>query len=299
MADKSYDVIIIGGSAAGLSAALTLARALRQVLIIDCGTPCNMQTPRSHNFFTQDGNTPAAILDQAKEQVLSYPNVTFLHDKVVQAQSIDDAFAVETESGETFDSKKILLCTGLSDQKPDISGFAECWGITVLHCPYCHGYEVRNEPTAIFANGEAAYHLGVLINNWTKNITVLTNGTSELRNEEMEKLTELGITVIDNEIEAFENDNGRLSTVRFKDGSSFDVGVVYASIPFQQQSSLAEELGCKISSHGHVDVDTEQRTSIQGVYAAGDNTAQQRAISVAAASGTKAGFTINIDLILK
>ncbi len=299
MVDSNFDVIIIGGSAAGLSAAMTLGRSLRNVLVIDSCEPCNIQTPQSHNFITQDGNSPIDILATAKEQVLKYPNVTFVDDHAVTAKCENDHFYIETENGNRYRADKLVLCTGLKDKMPDVRGFAECWGISVLHCPYCHGYEVRNRPTAIFANGEAAYHLGILINNWTSDITILTDGISELRFEEAAQLEERGIKVNEKEVEQFIHNNGNLQGVRFKDGTTFDIGVVYASIPFEQQSDLAEQLGCKISSHNHIDVDDEQRTSIEGVYAAGDCTAQQRAISLAAASGTKAGFTVNLDIVLK
>ncbi|HLA56428.1 MAG TPA: NAD(P)/FAD-dependent oxidoreductase [Flavobacterium sp.] len=295
---QRYDVIIIGGSSAGLSAAMTLGRSLRKVLVIDSNEPCNIQTPRSHNFITQDGKAPAEIAAFIKQEVLKYPTITFIADKAINAIAEENGFTVETKT-EKFQTENILLATGLTDMMPDIPGFAECWGISILHCPYCHGYEVRGQETAILANGEAAYHLGILINHWTQKITALTNGISELRNEEAEKLSALNINVIENEIEAFVHTDGQLEKVKFKDGTYFPIKVMYASIPFRQQSDLAEKLGCKFNAHGHIDIDAEQRTSITGVYAAGDNTAQHRAISVAAASGTRAGFAINAEMILK
>jgi thioredoxin reductase len=295
---KRFDVIIIGGSVAGLSAAMTLARSLRSVLVIDSSVPCNIQTPKSHNFITHDGKLPSDIIAAAKEEVLRYPTVTFVNDKVTNAMSNDDGFSVKTTS-EEYLANRVLLATGLKDIKPDIPGFAECWGISILHCPYCHGYEVHGKETAILANGEAAYHLGVLINHWTPTITTLTNGISELRNEESEKLKERNIAINENEIDSFIHTDGNLESVRFKDGKLFPINVMYASIPFEQHSDLAEQLGCKMTSHGHIDIDDEQRTSIKGVYAAGDNTAQHRAISVAAASGTRAGFTINAEMVLE
>ena len=299
MGQQKYDVVIVGGSIAGLSAAMTLARAVRTVLVIDCGTPCNLPAPRSHNFITNDGRKPSEILLIAKSEIGKYENINFFDDKVADVRQTADGFEVVTESREIYQGSKILLCTGLTDVPPDIPGFAACWGISILHCPYCHGYEVRNETTGILANGEAAYHLGILINNWTDDLTILTNGVSELRNEELEKLTNRNIKVVEYEIDKFIHNDGQLRIVQFADGSFFSAKAIYASIPYRQQSDLAEKLGCKMSSHGHIDVDDEQRTSIPGVYAAGDNTAQQRAVSVASASGTKAGFTINLDLILK
>jgi thioredoxin reductase len=295
MPDKIYDVIIIGGSAAGLSAAMTLGRSLRNILIIDNSSPCNRQSPRSHNFITQDGRTPAEIVELAKEQVLKYTTTEFIQDKVTTAGK-NGVFHIETESGKQFRAQKILLCTGLTDITPEISGFSECWGISILHCPYCHGYEMKDETTAILANGQAAYNTGMLIHNWTKNLTILTNGVSELRHEEQVKLEELGINILENEISGIAHENGSLDKIIFKDGTHFVAKAMYASIPFRQQSDLAEMLGCQITEHGHIVVNDDQMTTIEGIYAAGDNTAQHRAISVASASGTKAGFAINTAL---
>jgi thioredoxin reductase len=186
----------------------------------------------------------------------------------------------------------------LTDIFPEIPGFPDCWGISILHCPYCHGYEIRDIPTAVMANGEAAFHVAMLIYNWTPHITVLTNGVSQLRQQEMETLESLGIKIIETEIGSVTHRDGQLEMIEFVDGSQFPITAMYASVPFRQQSALAEKLGCKMTAKGHVEVDAQHRTSVEGVYAAGDNTAEHRAISVAAASGTVAGFTINFDHVI-
>ncbi len=293
-----FDVAIVGGSIAGLSAAMTLGRSLRRVGVFDSGNACNRYAPRSHNFITCDGKQPGEIVSTAREEVAKYETVSFHDIEVTGVEKTDRGFIILT-SDQEFSAKRLLLATGLKDNLPDVRGFGDCWGISILHCPYCHGYECRNQRTGIIANGEAAYHLGTLINNWTRDITVLTNGVSELRNEEREKLAQLDIDVIEKEIAEIRHSGGRADAVFFTDGTSEPIRHYYASIPFEQQNGLAESLGCKMTGHSHVDVDDEQRTSIEGVYAAGDCTAQARAISVAAASGTKAGFTINVELILK
>src|SRR5688500_3542764 len=136
---NSFDVIIIGGSYAGLSAAMALGRSLRNVLVIDSGNACNKQTPHSHNFITNDGNTPAEIAKKAKEQVMQYDTVKFLTGLATIARKSESGFEIETQNGEVFRSAKLLISTGISDIMPPIQGFAECWGISVLHCPYCHG----------------------------------------------------------------------------------------------------------------------------------------------------------------
>jgi thioredoxin reductase len=298
MTQNDFDVIIVGGSVAGLSAALTLGRALRSVMVIDGCTPCNRTSPYSHNFITQDGSTPSDIIAKAKEQVLQYPTVSFFEDEVVDAKKENETFHVVTAAGKVFRARRLLLCTGLTDLMPDIDGFSDCWGVSILHCPYCHGYEIRDKPTAVMANGEAAFHVAMLIYNWTPHITVLTNGVSQLRQQEFEALQALGVSVVEKEIESVRHKDGNLEKIVFKDGTDFSVGAMYASIPFRQQSPLAENLGCKMTYKGHIEIDEQHRTSIPGVYAAGDNTAEHRAISVAAASGTIAGFTINFDHVI-
>src|SRR5690606_34953225 len=154
--NKKFDVIIIGGSYAGLSAAMALGRSLRKVLIIDSGKPCNATTPYSHNFLTQDGSTPLKISTIARTQVEKYDTVTFYQGIALQATKRNGPFSIATATGEIFNGKKLILATGIKDKLPDIPGFAECWGISIIHCPYCHGYEYHHQNTGILANGDAA-----------------------------------------------------------------------------------------------------------------------------------------------
>lgn len=294
---KDFEVIIVGGSYAGLSAAMALGRSLRDVLIIDSGKPCNEQTPYSHNFITQDGVKPKMIADKAKEQVLNYKTIKFLNDTVVTARKTERYFEVTTKKGAVYNSRKILFTTGVKDLMPEIKGFSECWGISVIHCPYCHGYEVRNKKTGILANGEAALELSKLIQHWTNDLTLFTNGVSTLETEQGEIIDKLGIEIIEKEIDELENINGSLKSVRFTDGSRFELDAMYARIPFDQHCKIPAELGCKLTEHGHIDVDSFQKTSVDGVFAAGDNSTPMRSVSIVVAAGTKAGAVINMELI--
>jgi thioredoxin reductase len=166
-----FDTIIIGGSYAGLSAAMALGRSLKNVLIIDSGKPCNSQTPHSHNLITHDGKTPQEISAEAKQQVLKYDTVTFHEGLAINGKKTDDGFEIGTQAGDVFTAKKLIFATGVKDLMPAIKGFQECWGISVVHCPYCHGYEFRDRKTAIMANGERGFHLASLVNNLTNSIT--------------------------------------------------------------------------------------------------------------------------------
>ncbi|AWW29072.1 NAD(P)/FAD-dependent oxidoreductase [Echinicola strongylocentroti] len=297
MNDNTYDAIIIGGSYAGLSAALALGRSLRSTLILDSGTPCNKQTPYSHNFLTQDGKSPSEIAAVALEQVLQYPTVQINHEEVIDAQKVGDVFELQTSSGRVYIAKKLLFATGIKDQIPDMEGFAACWGISVIHCPYCHGYEVKKLPTAIMANGDKAFHMGKLLQNWTDQITLLTNGESQLTTEQHGQLEKDGLRILTQKVASLQHQNGQLESIQLTDGSALDFPVMYAALPFSQSSELISKLGCEINEHGHVTVSGKQETTIPGIYAAGDNTNPLRAVSMAVSSGTTAGAMINFDLL--
>lgn len=297
MTDTHFDAIIIGGSYSGLSAAMALGRALRQVLIIDSGFPCNAQTPHSHNFITQDGETPHSIASKARDQVATYDTVKFHSGLVIDGTETASGFEIITEAGETFTTKKLLFATGVKDVMPPIDGAAACWGISMIHCPYCHGYEVRNEKTGILANGEIAFEFSKLILNWTKELTIFTNGKSTLSSDQTMKLKDKGIALIETEIVAFEHTNGVLEKVRFKDGEQMELKAMYAKLPFKQHSDLPEKLGCALTEQGYIHVDAFQKTNVPGILACGDNTTPMRSVSNAVAQGTLAGAMMNSELV--
>jgi thioredoxin reductase len=295
--EMEYDVLIIGGSFAGLSAAMALGRSLRKVLVIDSGLPCNRQTPHSHNFITHDGQSPAVIAETAKQQVLNYKTVEWINDKAMSASGQNRAFELSTQTGKTYTSKKLLFATGVNDMMPEIKGFANCWGISVLHCPYCHGYEVSGEKLAVLANGDLAFEMGKLIHHWSKDLAILTNGKSTLTVEQTGKLEMKGISIFKKEIKALEHKNGYLENVVFEDGTSEAFKAIFTRVPFHQHTDIPKAMGCEITDEGFIKVDDMQRTTTSGIYAAGDNTSPLRALSVAIATGTKAGSVMNKELI--
>src|SRR4030095_6840597 len=225
--NNNFEIIIIGGSYSGLSAAMSLGRALRNVLIIDSERPRNKQTPYSHNFLTQDGKTPMQIATLAKEQVSQYKTVKFYSGLAVRGAKTENGFEIRTQTGDLFYSKKLILATGLKDIIPDIKGFAECWGISVIHCPYCHGYEVKNEKTGILGNGDYGFEFSRFVYNWTKDITLYTNGKPTLTNEQSEKLRMHNIPIVGKEINGFEQLKGQIQNIIFKDNSKTPVSIIY------------------------------------------------------------------------
>lgn len=292
-----FDVIIIGGSYSGLSAALSLGRALRKVLVIDSGTPCNEQSPHSHNFLTRDGETPAQLSKLAREEMLKYPSVSFLEDRVVATSRAEEHFRIQTVEKKLYSAKKIVFATGLIDIIPEKSGFAECWGKSILHCPYCHGFENKNLTTGVFANGQAGYDQAKFISNWTKDLVLYTDGKSTLTEDQTRNLERRNIPIEEKEIEGFEHSAGKIKNIVYKDGTRQALQVLYASPEVKQQSDLPEELGCEFTEHGRIEVDIFQKTSVEGVYAAGDNSSMGRAVPVAVAAGSIAGVMLNKELI--
>lgn len=302
--NKQFDVIIIGGSYSGLAAGLALGRALKKVLIIDSGKPCNSQTPHSHNFITQDGKTPKEISMLARMQVEKYDTVHFFDGLAVSGTKTANGFEIQAVSEvsklqATFAGKKLIFATGIKDIMPAMEGHAECWGISVIHCPYCHGYEVRDEATGILSNGDTGFELSTLISNWTRQLTLFTNGKSTLNIGQSARLSEHNITVVEKEIQKFEHDNGHLRNIIFKDGSRFPLKALYAHTPFEQHCSIPQTLGCEMTEEGYIKVDAFQKTSVPGIYACGDNTMRMRSIALVVAMGTMAGIVASREIIFE
>lgn len=296
MRTKDFEVIIIGGSYAGLSAAMALGRSLRKVLIIDSGLPCNRQTPQSHNFITQDGVPPHQITATAKEQLLQYKTLDFVNDLAVSAEKNKNGFLITTQSGNIVTAKKLIIATGIKDLIPKIKGFAECWGISMIHCPYCHGYEFRNKKTAIMANGERAFHLASLVNNLTDDISILTTAKVDFTSEQLAKLESHGIAVIETEVTALEHHDGHLQKVVFSNGEKLAFDAIYAGLPFAQHSDIPVSLGCELTEQGYIKVNEFQQTTLAGIYACGDNSTRMRSVAAAVASGNLAGAMVNAEL---
>lgn len=295
--DKSFDVIIIGGSYAGLSAAMALGRSLRKVLVIDSGLPCNRQTPHSHNFLTQDGKTPAEIAAIARNQVGQYKTVEFHNGLASRGTKQGKGFLMETQDGQHFVAKKLIMASGIKDQMPDIKGFSEAWGISVIHCPYCHGYEFSGQQTGIFANGEKAIHLAGLVHNLTRKLSMFTQGKAEFNPEQLHLLEKAGIPVVEDQIAEIGHEDGYLNHVMLNNGSRIPLRALYAAIPFLQHSDIHATLGCQMTAGGHIQVDATQKTSVPGVFACGDNSSPMRSVSSAVYTGTMAGAMVNMELV--
>lgn len=298
MTKNKFDVIIIGGSYSGLAAGMALGRALKKVLIIDSGMPCNRFTPHSHNFITHDGRVPSEIATMARQQLQKYGTIEFFNGLALSGEKKGDLFYISSES-KVFTAAKLIFATGIRDLIPDIQGFEECWGKSVIHCPYCHGYEVKDERTGILGNGEYAFEFASLISNWTKDLSIFTNGKSTLTEEQTKKLQSHNIGIIEQEILSLEHTDGYLNQIAFTNGNSQSLKALYAKPQFVQHCSIPEALGCELTVDGYIKTDTSQRTSVAGIYACGDNTTRMRTVANAVSMGTTAGMMVNKEIVLE
>jgi thioredoxin reductase len=297
MAANDYEVIIIGGSYAGLSAAMTLGRSLRKVLVIDAGKPCNRFAEHAHNLTGFDGESPKYIAHKAKEQVLRYDTVKFIEGTAASVSGCNNDFTVKTEDDASYRAKKVLLSTGVVDILPDIPGFQECWGKTAIHCPYCHGYEIAHKKIGVIAHGKSGLEMAKLIRQWSPLVHILTNGYEDFDTEQLQILHEKGTRVITKDVAELVHDEGKLTKVIFIDGTEEALDAIYVRVGVTQKTEIPMELGCELDDHEFVIVDKCNRTNVEGIFAAGDNMNVMRSLAVATAAGTTAGIFINKELI--
>ncbi len=294
---NNFQVIIIGGSYAGLSAAMALGRSLRTVLIIDSGSPCNKQTPHSHNFITQDGVAPAVIAAKAKAEVLRYKTIQYKNGQVNSLIKNENTFEIKLLEGETYSANKVILANGIKDVLPNIKGFAPCWGISLIHCPYCHGYEVKGAITGILANSDRAIHLASMVKNLTQHVTIFTNGQADFTQEQKTKLLKNNVPIVEKEITEFVHLNGYINKIIFADNSTMAVQAMYVNVPFEQHKLDVTNVPVELTELGYIKVDMFQKTTVTGLFACGDNCTMMRTVSMAVATGTMAGAMVNMELV--
>lgn len=288
----SYDAIVVGGSFAGLSAAMQLARARRRVLVIDAGLPRNRFSPASHGFFGQDGKSPSEILREAARQVAAYPTVSFVQGEATAASPVDGGFSVALKDGREERATRLVLATGVRDELPPIPGLQERWGRTVLHCPYCHGYEVAGGPLGVLArHPPLALHQAELIPDWGPT-TLFTQGLFELDADQAAHLAGRGVQVEPVPVVELLGEAPSLEAVRLADGRVVPVRALFTAPAVRMASPLAEGLGCAFEQGPlgpYILVDDRKQTTVAGVYAAGDAAGPMHNATLASASGVLAG----------
>lgn len=292
------DVVIVGGGPAGLSAALMLGRCRRSVLVCDTGQPRNRASHAMHGFLTRDGINPAEFLEIARAELAQYDTVELRHVEVVAAECTPDAhFDVTLAGGDRVRSRKLLIATGVSDNVPDIPGIAELYGRSVFHCPYCDGWEVRDQPIAIYGRGHRGEGLSLELTPWSRDLVLCTDGPSEIDADALARLERNGIAVREQRIACLEGTNGILERLVFEGGEALDRRAMFFTTGQSQQSELATSLGCEINEKGTVRTGKYEATHLHGLFVAGDASRAVQWVIVAASEGAEAAFAINTDLI--
>ena len=294
-----HDAIVIGGSFAGLSAAMQLGRARRSVLVIDSGRPQNRFAPESHGFFGQDGATPAAMIAGARRQVAAYPSVGLRDGEAVQASQDGAGFAVTLGDGTVARSAALVLAFGVQDVLPELPGLRERWGRTVLHCPYCHGYELDRAPLGVLALGHASAHQALLLADWGP-VTLFTDGRDDLDAEIRANLARRAVAVERVRVAALEGDAPALAGVRLADGRLVPVAALFIAAPTRPGSTIAGQLGCACEAGPlgpMLAVDATRQTSVPGVYAAGDVALPASNVALAVSDGAMAAIHLHRSLI--
>lgn len=295
-----YDALIIGGGAAGLSAAVALGRARRSVAVIDAGEPRNAPASGVHNFLTRDGIAPTELTRLGRAEVESYGGV-FVEGAAVSAARTDDGFTVATADGRTLTGRRLLVATGLVDELPDVPGLREHWGKSVLHCPYCHGWEVRDRAIGILATGPKAVHQALLFRQLSDRITLFLNTAPQPSDEELEQLAARGIAVVEGRVTAVDGADA-VTGVLLDDGSVRPLDALVVAPTFTARGGLLEQLGAEVLPHPmgvgtFIETDAMGATSIPGVWAAGNVTDLVGQVVTSAADGLRTGAALNADLI--
>lgn len=295
-----YEVIIVGGSYAGLSAAMALGRARCRVLVIDAGLPRNRFAPHAHNLLLHDGDAPADLAARARQQLAAYPTVQLLAAEATAVEKLlDGTFAVCTAQHGSARGETLALATGLRDELPPVPGFAECWGKSIVHCPYCHGYEVADQPTGLWFNGEQVGEVAQLLLNWTRNLTVFTNGPATFGAPVRAQLAAWRVPVVETPVAAVAQAGGQLQGLRLADGRLVAVPVLYARLPWRQASALPAQLGCVLTESNLLQIDAQNQTTVPGVYALGDNCSPLHQLVQAMAAGNAVGAGLSKLFITK
>ncbi|MFB8001623.1 NAD(P)/FAD-dependent oxidoreductase [Nocardia sp. NPDC056000] len=310
---NGYDAVVIGGGAAGLNGALMLARARRSVVVIDAGAPRNAPAEGVHGLLAREGISPAELVERGREEVRGYGGhiisgtvVAATRDGADGTDAVADAetpgFTVELADGRTVRARRLLVTTGLVDELPDIPGLREQWGHNVIHCPYCHGWEVRDRAIGILGSGPMSVHQALLFRQWSPDITYFAHHMPPT-DEQAEQLAARGIPVVTGEVSALETVDGSIVGVRLVDGTVVPRTAVTVASRMVARASFLAPLGLKAVDHPsgmgeHVPaVDPTGRTEVPGVWVAGNVTDMSAQVGASAAAGAMAGAMINADLV--
>ena len=291
-----FDVIIVGAGPAGLSAALILGRCRRRVLLCDTGKPRNAASHAMHGFITRDGIQPGEFLRLGREQLQQYTSVELRSISVSDARQLDNAFEVSLEDGTRITSRKLLVATGVVDKLPEIEGIEKLYGRSVHHCPYCDGWEVRDQPLAIYGKGKHGYELALELTLWSHDLVLCTNG-EQLEEKQRQRLARNSIRICEEPIARLEEKDGLLERIVFTNGEVLPRRALFFFSEEHQHSDLPEKMGCDFTERGAVRTGEYEGTCVPGMYVAGDSSRRVQLVIVAASEGAQAAFAINTELL--
>jgi thioredoxin reductase len=294
---EDYEVIIVGGGPAGLSAALVLGRCLRTVCLCDSGQPRNAASHAMHGYLTRDNIPPAEFLNIGRSQLAPYTNVTFINVEVVDVLTTASGFEVIFNDQRRFTCRKLLLATGVVDIMPEIDGFMELYCKCIFHCPYCDAWEFRNQPIVVYGKGRRGHGLSLDLKNWTNQVFLCTDGPAELSPVETQDLAKHSINVIEEKIVRIYDNQSNLQMIRFANGKILEFGAMFFTLGQKQRSHFPQKLGCDCNEKGAVETTNYQVSSVPNLYVAGDASEELQLVIIAAAEGAKAAFAINKSLI--
>src|SRR5689334_22636438 len=297
-----WDCVVVGGGAAGLSAGLVLGRARRRTLLVDAGQQSNLAAHGIGGLLGHDGRPPGELYEAGRREIAAYPSVEVWTGEVVAGERAGDVFELELSDGRRERTRRVLLATGMEYRPPAIPGLAELWGRSVFHCPFCHGWEVRDQPLAVLANGDRAVHAALLLRGWTDDIVLLTDGRADLDDDGHTLLTVAGVAVDERPVAELVARNGELAAVAFTDGCRLTRSGMLVATTVHQRSRLAERLGVNVAeptavAQDQVAVDPLCRTNVPGVFAAGDLSARMPQVAAAIAAGSLAAASVVQSLL--
>ncbi|WP_433181414.1 NAD(P)/FAD-dependent oxidoreductase [Actinoallomurus sp. CA-150999] len=298
-----YDVAVIGGGAAGLSAGITLTRALRSVVVFDAGHPRNRPAKAVHGFLSRDGAPPGELLAVGRRELVRYGGLV-LSRKAVSARRSDTAFEVTAEDGDVIRARRLMVTSGLTDELPEVPGVRERWGKDVVHCPYCHGWEIRGRAIGVLAGGPMAIHQALLFRQWTDDLMLLTHTTTMPTPDQLEQLVARGIQVVPGVVERLEITDDRLRGARLTDGNLIAREAIVVAPRMVAASPVLESLGLKPIAHplgsavgAAYEADPTGATPVEGVWVAGNVHDIQAQLITSAAQGAAAAAALNAHLI--
>ena len=294
---QDYDVIVVGGGPAGLSAALVLGRCLRKVLICDSGQPRNAASHALHGYLTRDNTSPGEFLNIARSQFEQYKTVTYLATEIINVLVIKTGFEVVLKDQTRKSCRKLLLATGVVDNLPEFAGFEGLYGSSIFHCPYCDAWEFRGRPIVVYGNGSRGHALSLDLKNWTNQVTLCTDGPAKLSAEEKLDLEKHSVTILEDKIASIQSSQSKIQKILFTNGNTLDFAAMFFTLGQKQRSNLPEQLGCEFSEKGAVKTDSYQVSCVPNLYVAGDASEELQLVIVAAAEGAKAAFAINKSIL--